>query len=85
MKPPYAVLALALVLAACGRPTPADNAADQLENAAEQSDPAAAAVLDNEADAIRDNGAAVGGSSDPDGPVQQAMKNAGEAQALNSQ
>jgi PBP1b-binding outer membrane lipoprotein LpoB len=85
MKVSHAILGAALLLTACAKPSPADNSADQLENAAEQSDPSAAAVLDNEADAIRDSGVVSGNSSDPGSTVQNAMQNAGDAQASNSQ
>lgn len=70
------ILALvpAALLAACGGG--GDAAADQLDNAAAQSDPAAAAVMANEADALRANG-----TDDVDAAVQQAMDNAGAAQA----
>jgi hypothetical protein len=49
-------LAPALIaLAACGGSgDPVDNTADQLEAAADQSDPAAAQVLDNAADQVRE-------------------------------
>lgn len=65
--------AAVLTLASCG-----DKTADRLDAAANQSDPAAAAVLRNEA------AAASGGVSDtnlsaPDGDAQQALANAGEA------
>jgi membrane-bound lytic murein transglycosylase B len=64
-----------LALAACGgSQSPAENTAEALEEAAEQSDPAAAAVLENEADAVREQGA--GGAS-----AQQALDKAGDAQA----
>jgi hypothetical protein len=85
MKLAHLSLGAALLLAACGGNRPADNAADQLENAAAQSDPAAAMVLDNEADAIRDNGMVVGNSTDPQGSIQNAMENAGAAQTSNIQ
>ena len=85
MKIMPSAFGVVLLLSGCGNPSPADNAAAQLENAASQSDPAAAAVLDNEADAIRENGVVAGNSSDPDGTVQRAMENAGDAQASNIQ
>ena len=60
-----------LLLCACGGGG-GDTKADQLDAAAEQSDPAAAAVLQNAADAAREgNGAA----------PQQALEDAGNAQA----
>jgi hypothetical protein len=77
----FLVGAVALTLAACGgRQSAADNAADRLENAADQSTPEGAAVLDNAADAIRDNGTAAPAGA-PGSEVQQAMDKAGEAQA----
>jgi len=73
-------LAAVLLLSACHKSeSPAENAAAQLENAADQSDPAAAAVLDNEADALRANGTTPGNAADPNGAVQSAMENAGSA------
>ena len=64
-----------LVLSACGGGGQADQAADKLEEAAEQSDPAAAAVLENAAEDIRD------GTAAPGNAAQQAMQQAGNAQA----
>ncbi|MEH3107083.1 MAG: hypothetical protein PGN09_07275 [Sphingomonas fennica] len=64
--------ALLLSLAACGRQTPAENKADQLDQAARESDPAAAPVLENAADALRD-----GNAVDP----QAALAEGGMAQA----
>ena len=84
---PFA-LAAVLVLAACNSgadtngPVGEDPAAS-LDNAANQADPAAAAVMRNEADAIR-NGVASGNLSDPDGAVQNAMEQAGQAQAATT-
>ena len=54
--------------------------ADQLDNAANQADPAAAEVMRNEADQIRENGSDANLSA-PSSPVQSAMQNAGEADA----
>ena len=62
-----------LLLAACGGESKADRTADRLEEAAEQSDPAAAAALENSAERIRE------GESDMN--AQQAMQQAGNAQA----
>lgn len=70
---------LFLALAACGRQTPADKTADQLDQAAEQSDPAAADVLENRADAIRANETA--SPSTLNMAVQNAMESAGNSQA----
>lgn len=64
----------ALMLAGCGR-SAADNAADQLENAARQSDPAAAGVLANAADSIRERD-----SGSADAEAQNALQAAGNAQ-----
>jgi hypothetical protein len=72
---PFALLP-ALALAGCGGSSPGDNAADRLESAADQSTPAAANVLDNEADRIRDSNVA-----DENAAVQGAMQAAGNAQA----
>lgn len=86
-RTPIAVLTLAL-LAACNQgadmngPVGEDPAAS-LDNAAKQADPAAAAVMRNQADAIR-NGVAAGNLSDPDGAVQNAMEQAGQAQAATT-
>ena len=46
-----------LVLAACEGGGQAENTADRLEEAAEQSDPAAAPILENAADAVREGDA----------------------------
>jgi hypothetical protein len=75
-----ALPALAL-LAACagGADDQAQVQADQLDNAAEQSTPEAAATLENQADAIRDNGA-VGSAGAPGSTVQNAVNQAGQAQ-----
>jgi len=73
-----------LILAACsGSSDPAEAQADKLENAAEQSTPEAAEVLQNQADAIRQNGAE-GAMGQPGSTVQDAMAKAGEAQATNA-
>ena len=61
-----------LGLAACGGGQgQTENAADALEEAAEQSDPAAAAELENAADAVREG----------NGTAQDALQAAGNAQA----
>lgn len=69
-------LAGAAMLAACSQ---SDEQADRLENAAAQSDPAAAEVLRNEAAAIRE-GDTNTNLSDPSSPAQGALANGGEAQ-----
>jgi hypothetical protein len=78
------IIALAplALLAACsgGASDQAEAQADKLDNAAEQSTPEAAAVLENQADAIRANGA-TGAVGDPGSTVQNAMAKAGRAQA----
>lgn len=63
--------AAAAALAACSQ-TPAENTAAQLENAAEQSDPAAAAVLENRAEQVLEQNSTA--------PAQGAMEAAGNAQ-----
>jgi hypothetical protein len=72
---------LLLSLGACGGKTASDQAADNLQAAADQSDPAAAEVLDNAADAIRDNESS---PADANATAQDALSEAGNAQA-NSQ
>lgn len=60
--------------------------ADALDKAAAQSDPAAAAELRNQADAIRDsdtNGAAGANLAAPGSPAQEALQAAGDAAANN--
>jgi len=74
MKCPAALSAL-ILLAGC-HSSPAQNAADQLDNAAAQSDPAAAATLENAADDMRDD--FHGNVADA---TQNAMSAAGAAQA----
>lgn len=65
-----------MALAGCG----GNEASETLEEAAEQSTPAAAAVLENRADALE--GQDYNGSlSAPDSPVQDAMQDAGNASA----
>jgi hypothetical protein len=73
MKFPAALPAAAfLLLAACGGGQ-ADQTADKLEEAAEQSDPAAAAALQNSADSIREG--------ETSANAQDALQQAGNAQA----
>ena len=78
MKHPY-ILAALLSLSACGGTGPAENTADRLEEAAEQSNPAAADVLENAADEIE-----AGNVESPDRAAQQALERAGNAQAPNA-
>jgi len=61
----------AAALAACSQ-SPAENTAEQLENAAEQSDPAAAAVLENRAEQVLEQNSTA--------PAKGAMEAAGNAQ-----
>ena len=82
---PALALAAGLGLVACGgQQTPADNTADALENAAEQSTPEAAAVLENQADQIRDSNVTQP-IQEPGSAGQQALQDAGNAQAANAQ
>jgi ABC-type glycerol-3-phosphate transport system substrate-binding protein len=69
------VLAFTLALAACGGGTPAQNQADALDEAAEQSGPQAANVLEQAADRIEQENI-----SDP-AAAQQALEAAGNAQS----
>jgi hypothetical protein len=86
MKAVIPALSAFLLLAACGGgASPAENTADNLEQAADQSDPAAAEVLDNAADAVRET-EGTGVPANPDAMAQNAMAEAGNAQAeTNSQ
>lgn len=84
MKDAALSLIALLTLSACGGASDqADAQADKLDNAAEQSTPEAAAVLENQADMIRENGAA-GAAGQPGSSVQQAVEKAGEAQTTNA-
>lgn len=67
-------LAALFALAACGgQQDAAENAAEMLEDAAEQSNPAAAPMMENGAEQIREHG---GNMSD----AQNVMQQAGNAQ-----
>jgi hypothetical protein len=67
------ILASAAALAACGSNDNAvENTAAQLENAAEQSDPAAAAVLNNAAEQVLEQNSTA--------PARGALEAAGNAQ-----
>lgn len=80
MKAVLAAVSLSLALVACGGGgSQADNAADQLEKAADQSNPAAAQVLDNAANQIRDQNVA-----DANAAVQQSLQEAGNVQAAGA-
>jgi hypothetical protein len=72
--------AAALSLAGCGGQSEADNTAAALEEAATQSTPEAAAVLENAADRIQEQNVTAP-ISQPGSPGQQAMEAAGQAQA----
>lgn len=75
-----ALIAFAALSACSGASSETETQADRLENAASQSTPEAAEVMQDQADAIRANGAA-GEVGTPGGSVQQAMEQAGAAQA----
>jgi hypothetical protein len=77
---PAFVLAAAFSLAACGGQTEAENTAAALEEAATQSTPEAAAVLENAAERIEEQNITAP-ISQPGSPGQQAMQAAGQAQA----
>jgi hypothetical protein len=69
-----------VALVSCGAPTPAENKADQLENAAEQSTPAAADVLENAAEVLEE-----GNLSDPEAAAENALNQAANAQTQESE
>jgi hypothetical protein len=76
-----AIAYAACILTACSsNNSAADRTANKLEAAADQSDPAAAESLKSDAAVVRNSGVTVGNESDPNGTVQNAMENAGEAQ-----
>jgi hypothetical protein len=77
---PAFALAGAFALAACGGQTEAENTAAALEEAASQSTPEAAAVLENEAQRIEEQNVTAP-ISQPGSPGQQALEAAGKAQA----
>jgi hypothetical protein len=76
---PALALAAALGVAGCGQQSQAENTAEALDEAAEQSTPEAAAVLENRADQIRDQNVTAPIDA-PGSPAQQAMQEAGNAQ-----
>lgn len=79
------VVALAVFAAGCdGNRVPANEAADQLEQAAEQSDPVAKEVLQEEAAELRNRADGSVDPSAPDGHVQQALENASNASGYPS-
>lgn len=73
------VIALALAVAACGK---GNKAADALDNAAAQSEPAAATELHNQADEIRNSGSDDDVAA-PNSSAQNAMQSAGDAASAN--
>jgi hypothetical protein len=72
----FATATALLLLTACGPKTAGEAAADNLQNAADQSGPAAAAVLDNAADNVSD-------VTEPD--AANAMSNQALNDAANAQ
>jgi len=77
----------ALALSACSsepapapQPTSADQIADKLEQAADQSDPKAAAVIDQRAEELRGSGT-VEAPGQPGSYTQKTMQEAGAAAA----
>ena len=77
---PTLAFAAAFALSACGGSSEADNTAAALEEAASQSTPEAAAVLENAAEQIQEQNV-IAPISQPGSPGDQAMKAAGQAQA----
>lgn len=85
MKLPAALSAAAfLVLTACGAQDRTEQTADRLEEAAEQSGPAAAQVLENAAEEVREQ-EQVAPLSAPNSTAQEALEAAGDAQARTVQ
>lgn len=75
-------LAAAFALAACDqRDTTTENSVEALEEAAEQSTPRAAEVLENAAERIEDQNVQLPPGA-PGSPVQEAMERAGDAQTV---
>ena len=68
---PFAAAA-AFTVAGCAQETPAENTADALEEAAEQSTPSAAEVLENRADQVLEQNSLA--------PANGALEAAGNAQ-----
>ncbi len=76
MKAAPIALAASLILVACGgNDSPAEQRADSLEEAAEQSNPAAAEVLEERAEQIRES------NIQNPSATQDALEAAGNAQA----
>lgn len=76
------IFGFAILAAGCGEESvPTNEAANQLEQAAEQSDPAARRVLQDEAAELRNSGDGLIDPAAPDGHVQQALENASNASA----
>lgn len=81
MRQLFPILILAAALAGCnGGSERAERNAELLEGAAEQSTPAAEEVLEDAADEVREQEVALP-PADPDSSVQEAMREAGAAQA----
>lgn len=86
MRREIPLMAACLILGACHHGTDQASANDQaqaLDNAAQQSDPAAAPTLRNQADEIRSNGAEAN-LSDPNSPAQNALQAGGKAAAADN-
>ena len=77
-RPALLFIAL-LILGGCEKDKSTENMADQVDNAANQSESNAADILHNTADEIR-AGNVSGTPDDPEGTVQNALKNAANAQ-----
>lgn len=76
------IFGLAILAAGCGENrVPTNEAANQLERAAEQSNPSARQVLQDEAADLRNSGDGLVDPAAPDGHVQQALENASNASA----
>jgi len=76
-----AIVGLALALSGCNKApeqTSASEAADQLDQAAQQSDPKAAAVMKDRADELRQNGSSEA-AGEPGSFTQDTMSKAGAA------
>jgi hypothetical protein len=80
---PILAVAAAFALSACGQDSPAENTADALEDAADQSTPEAAEVLENRADQIREQNVTAPLDA-PNSPAQNALQDAGNAQVAGN-
>lgn len=87
MRISIALAAACLMVSACGsnggQATGGNDQAGALDNAATQSDPAAAAELREQADAIRNSGSEAD-MADPNSPAQNALQSAGAAATGNA-